>query len=217
MLERKRSGPQESVRGRVGVGTSSGHQDFSGERWWGWSTSSRSCCIHGSGDEHFLLKANLPAQERAVPLSPQLALLTEGPMFSGEWGRAGVGQCLGTGAEHTADATSDLSVVLAPSPGRLLQSAPPSEPLTARLDDGQAIHFSRSKSTSNVFFFFSLRGCRQPWPQLMSPLRHTSPMRLAHARRRASWESPGPCAPPPSLAKPEQMSADREARTEQGC
>lgn len=63
MLERKRSGPQESVRGRVGVGTGSGHHDFSGERWWGWSTSSRSCCIHGSGDEHFLLKANLPARE----------------------------------------------------------------------------------------------------------------------------------------------------------
>lgn len=146
--------PRRACGAGWGVGTSSGHQDFSGERWWGWSTSSRSCCIHGSGDEHFLLKANLPAQERAVPSSPQLALLTEGPMFSGEWGRAGVGQCLGTGAEHTADATSDLSVVLAPSPGRLLQSAPPSEPLTARLDDGQAIHFSRSKSTSNVFFFF---------------------------------------------------------------
>lgn len=72
--------------------------------------------------------------------------------------------------------------------------------------DGRAGH---SSSKGCLYCFTCSRGHS-------SRPHRTGPAWLAHARRRAG-ESPGPRAPPPSLAKPEQMSADKEALTEQGC
>lgn len=98
--------------GRAGAGAVSGHHDFSGQRWWGWSTPSRGRCTHGRGDEHS--SSRQTPSSGAVPSHPpsrpsgQKALCLEG----GRVGRAGA-----WGPARSTRPTGP--VALAPSPGRL--------------------------------------------------------------------------------------------------
>lgn len=218
-MEPKRSGPRESVRGgRVGGGWApAAVPETSLDRDGGGGAPHRVAAASTAGVRAFPPQGQSPSS-RAVPSSPQPALLTEGPRFSGEWGGAGGGGS----AWEPAQSTQRMPHLTSQWSWRLPQagSSKAHLPLSRLRQDsmmGRPSTLFIQKLRLLVYYFFSLRSWWQPWPQLTSPLRHMGPMRLAHARRLASWESPGPCAPPPSLAKPEQMSADREARTEQGC
>lgn len=110
----------------------------------------------------------------------------------------------GNGHRVHANTTTDLSAC--PS-----QASPPSEPLTASLGDRKGAVLPALEATPTTMYSELLGSLGRS----RLPATPHGPDALDHAQRR-QLESPWPWAPPPSLAKPEQMSEDREARTEQG-